>query len=277
MKKYFVFLCFILITPLAFSQNKGSLSIVINNNDVVKQGIINISDRNYKIHILAWDLENEINEPCSFTMQDLKALHSNLQLGKIGSMVGCGLEKPEIVQLSNGINALQTYHVTAFAIDVIEFARILQFYSNNYYYQVTVSAREYTDMIIEDMDEYFVKGEGDWMQWASFEASQELVEKWDNDDCSSYLSEANTAFNSVITNIQLKSLEGKVNMPRVRIREYPNLESNTPGHLKTNEKVKIYDYTSTTMRIGDMDSVWYYIETSQGIQGWAYGHFIDIQ
>ncbi|MBB6480879.1 SH3 domain-containing protein [Spirochaeta isovalerica] len=70
---------------------------------------------------------------------------------------------------------------------------------------------------------------------------------------------------------------GILNNYRVRIRTQPNLNGEQIGYLDKNQKVRILDHTEEPMQIGEMNSVWYKIRTEDGLEGWAYGHFIDLQ
>jgi len=70
---------------------------------------------------------------------------------------------------------------------------------------------------------------------------------------------------------------GILNDSRVRIRDFPNLEGNHLGYLNKNQRVEIIGQTSTEEQIGDMSSVWYKIRTEEGLEGWVYGWFIDIE
>lgn len=71
-------------------------------------------------------------------------------------------------------------------------------------------------------------------------------------------------------------LVGVLNESRVRIRKEPNLDSEQIGYLEKDQIVYILDETEQSMKIGKMDSVWYKIETMDGIVGWSYGYFIDL-
>ena len=69
---------------------------------------------------------------------------------------------------------------------------------------------------------------------------------------------------------------GILNNSLVRIRKEPNLGGEFLGYLDKGQEVHIIGKTDETMKIGDMESVWYKIKTSEGIEGWAYGSFIDL-
>jgi len=49
------------------------------------------------------------------------------------------------------------------------------------------------------------------------------------------------------------------------------------GYLDKNDRVQIIDQTVDTMKIGEMESVWYKVNLSNGIIGWVYGYFINLE
>jgi hypothetical protein len=75
---------------------------------------------------------------------------------------------------------------------------------------------------------------------------------------------------------QDKFITGILNQSRVRIRKEPNLGGEQIGSLNKDQQVYILDKTSEIMKIGNMESVWYKIKTFDGVEGWAYGYFIDL-
>jgi hypothetical protein len=70
---------------------------------------------------------------------------------------------------------------------------------------------------------------------------------------------------------------GTLNDSRVRVRDFPNTEGKHLGYLDIEQRVEIIGRTATEMKIGDMNSVWYKIRTEDGLEGWAYGYFIDVE
>jgi hypothetical protein len=70
---------------------------------------------------------------------------------------------------------------------------------------------------------------------------------------------------------------GVFNDSNVRVREYPKLESVQLGKLNEGTVVKILEMSSEKMRIDDMNDYWYKIKTKEGLIGWSYGHFINLE
>ena len=70
--------------------------------------------------------------------------------------------------------------------------------------------------------------------------------------------------------------DGKLNDSRVRLRDEPNLNSNTLGYLDINNEVKILNKSKEKELIENMYSYWYQIKTTSGDEGWMYGYFLDI-
>jgi len=70
---------------------------------------------------------------------------------------------------------------------------------------------------------------------------------------------------------------GVFNDSNVRVREYPKLESVQLGKLNEGAVVRILEKSSEKMRIGDMNDYWYKIKTKEGLIGWSYGHFINLE
>jgi len=69
---------------------------------------------------------------------------------------------------------------------------------------------------------------------------------------------------------------GSVNDNRVRVRDNPNLDSNTLGYVNTGDEIYILGKSTTKMKIGTMDNYWYKILGKDSLLlGWAYGEFID--
>jgi hypothetical protein len=73
-----------------------------------------------------------------------------------------------------------------------------------------------------------------------------------------------------------KLLLGILNDSHVRIRKSPNLQSEHIGYLYKDQRVQILEQTENTMKIGNMESVWYKIRAEDRTEGWVYGFFIDI-
>ena len=88
----------------------------------------------------------------------------------------------------------------------------------------------------------------------------------------------NDYWNKIISSINfVRTKKGILNDSQVRVRSQPNLNGKKLGYLQKDQVVEILDETHSKMKIGKMDSVWYKIKTSDGMTGWAYGWFIDIQ
>ncbi len=87
-----------------------------------------------------------------------------------------------------------------------------------------------------------------------------------------------TKYQCWITNndIEIVERKGILNDLKVRIRKEPNLNGEQLGYLNKGQKVSILEETDQKMKIGEMDAVWYKVETEDGVVGWAYGWFIDI-
>lgn len=82
--------------------------------------------------------------------------------------------------------------------------------------------------------------------------------------------------NIIIEENTLNIQYGSVNDNRVRVRDNPNLDSNTLGYVNTGDEIFIFDKSTTKMKIGDMDNYWYKILVKDSLLlGWAYGEFID--
>ena len=69
---------------------------------------------------------------------------------------------------------------------------------------------------------------------------------------------------------------GTINDSRVRIRNTPDLNGEQVGILDKNQEIYILEKTEDEMTIGNMQSVWYKIKTLDGLTGWTYGSFIDL-
>lgn len=70
---------------------------------------------------------------------------------------------------------------------------------------------------------------------------------------------------------------GVLNASRVRVRAYPTLEAEVRGHLEAGDPVEVLERSGRRERIGEMNDFWYRIRREDGLTGWSYGHFIDLQ
>jgi hypothetical protein len=70
---------------------------------------------------------------------------------------------------------------------------------------------------------------------------------------------------------------GVLNDTRVRIRAYPTLNAEILGHLDRGDRVEVLERSGLRESIGEMRDFWYRIRTEDGLSGWSYGHFIDLQ
>ena len=70
---------------------------------------------------------------------------------------------------------------------------------------------------------------------------------------------------------------GVLNDSRVRVRAYPTLSAQTLGHLDAGEQVEVLERSGRRQRIGEMNAYWYRVRNEEGLAGWSYGHFIDLQ
>jgi hypothetical protein len=80
-----------------------------------------------------------------------------------------------------------------------------------------------------------------------------------------------------LNTIELKNVTGLgvVNENRLRLRGDSDLHSKTLRFLDKGEIVKILQKGTERVRIDEMEDYWYQIEFS-GIEGWVFGHFLDI-
>ncbi len=70
---------------------------------------------------------------------------------------------------------------------------------------------------------------------------------------------------------------GTSNDSRVRIREWPLLDAKHLGYLTKGDKLEILDRSGIKVKIGAMEDYWYKIRRpSDGMEGWSYGAFIDL-
>jgi hypothetical protein len=70
---------------------------------------------------------------------------------------------------------------------------------------------------------------------------------------------------------------GVLNDSRVRMRAYPTLGAEILGHLERGDRVEVLERSGLRESIGSMSDYWYRIRTEDGLAGWSYGHFIDLQ
>lgn len=73
------------------------------------------------------------------------------------------------------------------------------------------------------------------------------------------------------------SARGIANDNDVMLRNSPDLKAQVVGRLKKDERVTIYFRTKEKMVIDQMQAYWYQVQLESGIEGWAYGYFIDIE
>jgi hypothetical protein len=70
---------------------------------------------------------------------------------------------------------------------------------------------------------------------------------------------------------------GVLNDSKVRVRAYPTLEAEILGLLDRGDRVEVLERSGLQESIGEMNDFWYRIRTADGLSGWSYGHFIDLQ
>ncbi len=70
---------------------------------------------------------------------------------------------------------------------------------------------------------------------------------------------------------------GVLNASRVRVRALPNLDAQNRGYLEERQTVQLLDRSGVRMRIGETNAYWYLVQSEDGLRGWSYGHFIDLQ
>jgi hypothetical protein len=68
-----------------------------------------------------------------------------------------------------------------------------------------------------------------------------------------------------------------LNDSRVRVRAYPTLGAEILGHLERGDRVEVLERSGMRENIGEMDEYWYRIRKEDGLTGWSYGYFIDLQ
>lgn len=68
-----------------------------------------------------------------------------------------------------------------------------------------------------------------------------------------------------------------VNDGVLRVRALPTLDSEVVGRLATGVKGITIRRSDSKMKIGEMEDYWYLVNTDEGIRGWCYGYFLDIE
>lgn len=68
-----------------------------------------------------------------------------------------------------------------------------------------------------------------------------------------------------------------INSRHVRVREYPNLDAQTLGALDTGDLVAVVDRSSLKVTIVSTSTYWYKVKAASGLEGWAYGAYIDLK
>jgi hypothetical protein len=71
--------------------------------------------------------------------------------------------------------------------------------------------------------------------------------------------------------------QGKLNESNVRIRALPNLNGDIIGSINKGTTVTILETTPEKMKIDKMEAPWFLVRTWEGVQGWVFGAFVDIQ
>jgi hypothetical protein len=70
---------------------------------------------------------------------------------------------------------------------------------------------------------------------------------------------------------------GILNDDRVRVRAHPTLDAQILGHLDRRQRVEVLERSGRRESIGEMKDYWYRVRREDGLTGWSYGHFIDLQ
>jgi hypothetical protein len=70
---------------------------------------------------------------------------------------------------------------------------------------------------------------------------------------------------------------GVLNDNRVRVRAYPTLAAEILGHMDTGDRVDVLERSGLRQSIEEMNDFWYRIRREDGLAGWTYGHFVDLQ
>jgi hypothetical protein len=64
---------------------------------------------------------------------------------------------------------------------------------------------------------------------------------------------------------------------RLRVRSLPSLEGEMLGMLEIGEAVTILEKSEQELNIGELTDFWYRIDNGNGLVGWAYGAFLNIE
>jgi hypothetical protein len=64
---------------------------------------------------------------------------------------------------------------------------------------------------------------------------------------------------------------------RLRVRSLPSLEGPMLGMLEIGEAVTILEKSDQELNIGELTDFWYRIDNGNGLVGWAYGAFLNIE
>jgi hypothetical protein len=70
---------------------------------------------------------------------------------------------------------------------------------------------------------------------------------------------------------------GVLNDSRVRVRAFPTLGAKILGHLERGDRVEVLERSGLREQIGEMEEYWYRVRREDGLTGWSYGFFIDLQ
>ncbi|MBB6482280.1 SH3 domain-containing protein [Spirochaeta isovalerica] len=84
------------------------------------------------------------------------------------------------------------------------------------------------------------------------------------------------SFDSVKNNYVRLFMQGVLNYDRVRLRTAPNLEAKQIDSLMKGDVVKILNRSDYQMKINEMNSFWFKVQTQSGLVGWTYGYFMEL-
>lgn len=87
------------------------------------------------------------------------------------------------------------------------------------------------------------------------------------------------AFSSVSTFAQttpFEPIKGVLNDSHVRVRQSPNLQAQVLETLRKGYNVEVLERSGARMKIGQTEDYWYKIRTAAGVEGWAYGAYLDL-
>ncbi len=155
------------------------------------------------------------------------------------------------------------------------------FIDKKFVVKMVLSYIEYSQDIVKD-SRYFegkTYGVGFEYFWKTESSKKDLYEdiiSGENSEEIKPLILLNKYWEQIIKSIEIVDRKGILNDSKVRIRKEPNLDGEQLGYLNKGQKVSILEETDQKMKIGEMDAVWYKVETEDGVVGWAYGWFIDI-